>query len=373
MKIGHVWKSPLLVLLGIFLTQQASYSQGAPSETKETTDSGPPEKEKGYLAEMMAYEMLAEAAGQIAKEIEKEIELTGIQPAENMQIVVTGEMELEGKRMLWELMRNRLRRFDKKLGALADRLKEFQAGLPSQAGGRMRSAPIILGTASQLQQILKALTDAAELFKSDVVLVNREVELEERVLVAELANELRKGGWNVVIQGLNSLPSSQLLELLDNLETRHLQVIENRQGVELEVTKQDDRKIKSEWKQINERINAVLHSYVEYRRTITEQKEGKASVVESVGLVETLDRVNAHRVHVQIASQGAEVHMKKGPWPPFGRTSYVGGVVCFYFWFDEQNHLKASGSIRLAEPISDQAAGNAWRRDQTESQKQTSP
>ena len=381
---------------------QASFSQGGPSEKEKR-------EETGYLAEMMAYEMLAEAAGQIAEEMKLKP-----QPPKNKLIVVTREVELERKLMLWELTYNRLSRFDETLGDLAEKLAELEKELAEKelaewfggeggvgeggvgeggvgeggvgeggvgeggvrekgVGGEARIAsappttPKAVGQMGQIREIVEEISKLVGFFKSDVVLVNREVELDERVLVAELANKLLNDGWDVVVRGLHSLGSSQLLKLVDNLETKHFEVMDNLQKVESMVD-DDDR----EWRLVRERVDPALHAYLEYRRAIMERSEGKLSFVERLALAKTVDRENAHRVHVRIVSEGAEYRDRKWQWWP-GRISYVGGVVCLYFWFDKDNNLKASGSVRRAGRISDRAANNAWRQDQTEPQKQTSP
>ena len=346
MKVGHTRKSPLLVLLGVFLTLQASFSLGAPSGEENG-------EEKGYLAEMMAYKILAEAAGQIAEEIG-----LGPKQSEKPTIVVTRELDLENlerKQMLWERTYSGLRWFEKTLCDLANELTKQER--KRQDGVQPRSSTITK-VVDQIPKISKVL----EFFQPDVVTVYREVELDERVLVAELANKLLNQEWNVVVHGLNSRGSSQLLALVRDLDTKHLEVTKKVQSMV------DDKG----WNPVLESVDAVSRAYVEYRRAITEPREGKLSVVEILGFVETVNREKAHRVHVQIVSQGAEYREKKWQWAS-GRISYLGGVVCLYFWFDGSNDLMASGSVRRAGRISDRAAINAWRQDQTEPQKQPSP
>ncbi len=336
----------------------------------------------GYFAELVAYGTLAEAASEIATQLAE-----GSNSTSKKKIILTDEMELAQKMQLWRLVDGKLDEFGTKFTDLIGKTEAVTSidrlGAPESVGLTLTSLSSLLG----------GIADIAAFFKVDVEIKNREIQLAKSALMAEAAKALSKN-WTVVLPELTGAGQGALLTKLDNLAgqrktlTGHRRRIANlvkphlatlaekraelakkeaelaelkkatpvdqpkvkkvRQEIEdLENQAQPLKNIKSDWDLLSGEVDGLVAAFDQYRSALTESTAERPAPIESLTIVDVIRaEPNAHRLHLDIASQGAEVHVTKSAWSS-GRVSYIGGTVCVYFWIDPQDALQYSDSIPI--------------------------
>ena len=335
----------------------------------------------GYFAELMAYSTLTTAADRIAKDLAKK---------PGGKIIVTDEMDLAQKTQLWSLIDGRLDKFETEFKALIERAKavrevdDLGAG-PEAAGALVATLPALLG----------GIADIAAFFRADVELKGRDIVLAQNALVAEVASALADK-WTVLLPGLNRAGTGALLTKLDGLASQRRELVGERARIEqlvkgtlsqlartrkelaekkaelADLSKEDppDKNkiaavraeidgledelvpleiVEGDWTRLKGDIDALVTGYDLYRTAVTESTKEKPAPIESLAIVDVIrDNRDAHRLHLEIASKGAEIHLTKSAWTS-GRISYVGGSVVVYFWIDGEGALKGSDSLPLWE------------------------
>ena len=340
----------------------------------------------GYFAELSAYGTLASAASEIAKNLGDGAGEDG----SKSKIILTDEMDLAQKMQLWHLIEGRLDRFDtefdQQLARTANVTDVDTLGQVEGIGALVAGLPALLG----------GIADIAAFFKVDIEVKGRDVTLAKNALIAEVANALSSNNWSVLLPDLNRSGTGALLTKLDGLATKRRQLVERRLKIErivkeplaelsklrkrlaakkaelaeLKKAKPPDQakidtakreiedledqivpfaNIETMWKRVAKDFDTLLTGYDQYRKAVTEASKDKPAPIESLAIVDVIKgESQASRLHLDIASQGAEIQITKSVWSS-GRISYLGGSVCVYFWIDAAGELKGSRSIRLWE------------------------
>lgn len=346
------------------------------SETKGASGSVTLGEKTSYFAEQLAYETLADAADEIATAV-------GKGPG---TMVLTDELDFATKKHLWGLIKGRLESFSVEFNNILDRTKNVQdaddLGAVESVGALLTALPAVLG----------GIADVAAFFKVDQEIRGRDVELNKYAIMAEVARAMND--WNVVLPKLNTSKEGALVKLLDEVKAlersakarrRELEALvkkplaslaEKRKALKAlqgelakleKATNKDNAKIAARnaeidaledeiqpltnlervWKGNAADFDALLAAWKEYEKVITVGSSDKAAPIESLALVDLIEAIDgAHRLHVDIVSDGAEVHITKSIWSS-GRISYVGGSVCVFFWVDDKGKIKKSDSISL--------------------------
>ncbi len=380
---------------GIAEAERDAFLAGLPSsDTTGSPGSVTVDDKAGYYAELTAYGTLATAAGKIA---------TKLGDGSKAKIILTDEMELAQKMQLWHLIEGRLDRFDTEFAEQLNRTKDVADVDPSlELDPLMESLGEVLGKlegvgalVAGIPALLGGIADIAAFFKVDVELKGRDVTLAKRALIAEVASALSKK-WTVILPDLNRAGTGALLTKLDGLATKRRQLVERRLKIERIVKKPlaelaklrkklaakkaelaqlrkaehpdkpkidavnreiDDLEdqivpfanIETAWNRLKRDFDTLLTGYDQYRKAVTESTGDKPAPIESLAIVDVIKGESlANRLHLDIASQGGEIHITKSVWSS-GRISYLGGSVCVYFWIDEAGTLKGAQSIPLWE------------------------
>jgi hypothetical protein len=348
------------------------------ASTKGATGTVELKAKAGYFAELIAYQTLATAATEIAKDLGEGSQQT---------IVLTHVLDLSQRAQLWRLVKTRLEAFERRFDDLLKTTRDIQRPEDWKAVERVRTLT------AALPALLGGIADIAAFFKVDREFSARDVKLDENALLAEVAAALRRKGWSVFLPSLDISVRGTLLEKLDRLAAKRTETAKRRRDLEvllkpylddlaklgktLDAKTADLEKLKAAtssdresvkrateeveeletqlqpladletfWKRLATDFDALLSGYDEYQKTLTEGSVGKPSVVETLAVVDVIQsQERAHRLLVGIVSQGAEIHVTTGVW--FGRISYVGGSVCIYFWIDPDGVCRGSDSITL--------------------------
>ena len=336
----------------------------------------------GYFATLEAYGTLRTAACRIA---------SVLADGGNSKIILTDQTSLAKLKQMRELINTRLGDYDERMQDLLDRfdtMKQSPTGLTAQkeAAAGLAAAPAILG----------GLADIAAFFRVNTELKGREIELNKSALLAEIARALSRNNWNVVLADFDTQHSSSLLGTLEAIGAKRTTLAQRKRLDEDRMQPYlDDLKKKRDalkkasaalaklegasprdedairqardsvasledailplaalekaWTDLTGETDLVIGAFNEYYKALTEGTAEKPSPVETLAVVDLIDSAKgAHRLHIDIVSDGAEIHVTKSIWSS-GRIHYLGGSVSSFFWFDGDGNYQNSGIIPLWE------------------------
>ena len=301
----------------------------------------------GYFAEMLAYGGLADAAKKIA---------AGVGRGDNQEIVVTSRMNVGRELRFWQLVKHRLDGFENAFNILkCVTIDDFVSKGENQTSSDINSrenGSLVGPKLPILSSLLGGVAEIAGFFKSDVEIKSREVTLNEAALVAEVARRLKKNGWDVVLPDLNPGESGVLLKKLNTLEKRWHEAHDQLRDLADAIWKlrssagpEKKEEIKAHWERTEAAFSHVLTGYGEYRTSLTKStKEAVAPILILEFADDFKSRERSHRLHVSIATQGAEVLTAKWPWTP-GKVSYGGGGAFVFAWIDSDGNLADAGLV----------------------------
>ncbi len=130
----------------------------------------------GYYAELMSYSTLTASAAEIGEALKSDIE--------GKTVVVTDQTDLPQQAALWEVIHLKVSRFQDDFDHLVER---FDENAQLKSGVRTESVAV---TATILTSLLGAASDIAAFFRVDREIKGRDITLSERALVAEVARHL---------------------------------------------------------------------------------------------------------------------------------------------------------------------------------------
>ena len=289
----------------------------------------------GYFGELIAHASVAEAARAIVQR------LTALD--QSQPIIVTHETDLGAKFLRWRLIMDRLDGYKSAFENISGRLPNSNgkqvkrtADVSEQTNGDGNG----FGTAASLiaiPPVLGGLAEIASFFKSDLSIQHREVQIENRQLLAEVASQLVPK-YEVVLPELNQEPapgiSSKLVEVEDVREKLRTTLI----GVTADSV--TSTKLRGDFLSLST-------AYETYRNAITQDAGNNPAPLFTLALVDQINaRESAQRLHLEIVSIGSEMHVEKRPLRPT-RISYIGGSVCLYVHFGADDKVLGSGTVQV--------------------------
>ncbi len=333
------------------------------TETKGKTGSVTVDDKAGYFAELMAYSTLSDSACSIDEMLQKEVK--------GKTVVVTAQVDLSQQAALWELVHLKLGRFQDDFDYLISQFdkqgepvkKEFQ---PESVGAAAITLTSLLGAAS----------DIAAFFRVDRELKGRDVTLSERALVADVAGQLE--AEEVLVPDLAVAGDRPLVHQIERAQERKAEIAVRLDAIStrLAATEVDREQKKTEWEKLKKekasadqvaqakkafeaaggtveklkrretRFETVITAFDSFMNALgTAPAAGGKSPLEMVAAVDLVrGNENALLLYLDIASQGAELHISKSAWRS-GRVSYIGGSVAVFFLVDQKGLVKMAGSM----------------------------
>ncbi len=334
----------------------------------------------GYYAEILAYEALADAAGEIAQRTQKP---AGGTP----RLIVTTKIDVAKEGQRWHLIKTRLDDF-------ASRFDKLLHDYPEDFDVRSSVKPEAVATAlAALPAVLGAAADVAAFFRTDLTVTAVEVTLAESALLAEVAQQVQAQGWAVFLPSL-SFDRGVLVTQLDGLLTRRGEVAGRKdalgaqiktdlvklaglrtQVVEAKAALQAAKKkkpadaaavaaaeqrvqelggrvfplarIESEWNNIAGRFDAHLTGFDALVSALTVGAAGKPAPIEAVQTFDLIkSQSGADLLYVEVSSQGGEIHVVEKSFAA-ARISYLAGAVCSFFQTGPAGELRVSGTIAV--------------------------
>jgi hypothetical protein len=328
----------------------------------------------GYFAEMLAYQSLLNAVGEVTK-------LLGPPSQEGEKVVVVTGDELAKSAVLWEIASARVDDASQRLQALLAKYPSTYAFATDEAvATALTTATALLGSAA----------DIASFFRSDLTVTARTVNVTSGALIAAATAKLRDLKWKPVLPASSLTKPSLLVKIEELLQTRRELTNRRREleegvkpklvelaklNLELEVAKaalvaakkakpSEAAKIqaaeeavrelqgkilplgirKARWDRVATEIDATLTATDALVKALVEGAEGKPSAVEAVAAVDVVKSDPALKIlRLEISSQGGEIHVSKSVWRT--RLTYVGGVVVSYVLMDQEGGVEKSGVV----------------------------
>ena len=355
----------------------------------------------GYFAEILAYQTLGRSADAIQDAIGKEIEKWSAEAikgaggketdGDTNTVVVTDQLDLSQTTALWEVIDLKIESFEEEFGRV---LRTY-----NDAGDRLEQEGVVAATAATLTSFLGAAADIAAFFKVDQEIKNRPVTLDDKALLAEVAQRIVGETITVVIPDLAVTGTRALIGELQKAQDLRSQIKDRLNKIRTELAKKtavrdtqgqahEDATIqlarlktdKAPAAQIRAAEDAVKAAkraldraqapvrrltgvVTEFETLITAfdtlqtalttaPTGGGKTPLETVAVVDIVRGTqDALVLYVDVVSSGGEVHITKSVWSS-GRISYVGGSVAVYFLVDGAGELKASGSVPLHDASS---------------------
>lgn len=331
-------------------------------------------EDSGYLAQILAYRSLRLAARAIVDEL----------GASTSEVLLVADANLGRQGQLWEIAKLRIEDAKSKLERLR---KQYPTVLGSdeELGG-------IGATATAAAAILRAASDIASFFRTDLNVTSASVQVPSASLLAEMAATLSCKGWKPIIPSLR-LEKTMLLTAVDELLQEHRDLsghrselaksiqpdlIElGRKRIEIVAAKNALKAAKAAnppnsdvvegaeralenietdimglevkeaaWERVASEIDAALAATDTLVKALVEGGEGKPSPIESLVAVDFIkSRKDLKILQLEISSQGGEIHATKTAWK--NRLTYLGGVAITYFLVDHEGKPESSGIVAI--------------------------
>jgi hypothetical protein len=333
----------------------------------------------GYFSEILAYNSLQIAAEEIAKDVVSKTKDSG------KKIIITDQVNIAALSAMWNLVSHQI---DAAKQQMKDTKTKFKQNSVS-AGARLASAAAALPA---LSAGVSALADIIGYFREDLEISQYNVDLHNRVLIAEVAKNLKDltvvipsfsfGIEGKIVKSLGQMRVERnLLEgRLQTIETTNadllkrenqylkdiaklkneLAVLEKADPLDLIAIKNKKNEIKAGEANLKGHRDSAPYKYLarakkEIPATIklfddlvksvaTPPNEGEKAPIE---LLSQIDSIRANPddlfLFLSIVGQGGEVQITKSIWTG-GRISYIGGSTAVYFVTDKNGTLTTAGS-----------------------------
>ncbi len=316
----------------------------------------------GYYAELMAYSTLFASAAEIGNSLAPK--------TQGKTVVVTDQTDLSQQAALWEVIHLKISRFQDDFDHLVKRFDKdgrLKSGLQEEG---------VAAAATILTSLLGAASDIAAFFRVDRELKGRTITLSERALVAEVARhltakkilvpDLAVAGDRPLIHQLNAAQDKkgEIVTLLEAARPQLAQATQDRDekkerweklkkdkapAAQIEEAKKafDAAAIKvADWTRRVTRFETVIAAFDTFVNALsTAPAAGAKTPLETVAVVDLVrGDENSLLLYLDIASQGAEIHITKSAWRS-GRVSYIGGSVAVFFLVNQKGEVQAAAAL----------------------------
>ena len=284
----------------------------------------------GYFGRLLTYDALGTVARAVADEI-------GAPPAAGTPLFLTANPDLVGLQRLHGLVGQRLQSIQDAQSTIRNALAVAQEKsawtgsdfeVLADPGDTLALAPELLGGAAQI----------ASVFRVDTEVGSKEVELEERATLAQVAGALTDQGWSVRLwQAPSSTEAGIIAQLQDRLR------------VQAELEAQFAGLDKGErtgagGKLVKARLDALGKALTELNTQLYATSSGP-SLAERLTVVDGAAGTRLLWVHVE--SAGQETIVTKGAWRTV--VSHLGGLACSFVHLSDEGAVIDSGTLTAWE------------------------